>query len=291
MEELKQIGIKMLPTLNDEFVDEEIYCGNTIAGALSPTTNNFLSRFDSLPDEWVISNYSWTLWNKIPLHGNLYLTSMRLCFYSMYNERNFLFSSPTKLVISFDQINLIQKWWNSLLYDNCIKIVYSEGEAVFSTFTKRDSTYDLIYQMVSINSQSFQIEDESDETKPSLNLNDELGSELEGSDKPHKWQFDKNILERLNDIAYTNTQELSKVDEEFLEENFKEFTTLLEEIYEGVDLTTVYYLIYGDYKDKEGNSFLHDYIDKSGSTNISEKPRETEIPKYFAHSKFVYIIA
>ena len=41
-------------------------------------------------------------------------------------------------------------------------------------------------------------------------------------------------------------------------------------------------MIYGDYLYENGQTFLSNYAEKSGSTAIIEQPREIPVPNYFS---------
>lgn len=317
MDKIKNIGLSLVTSIKNEiFDDKDEQNDRYIPEDVSPTTRKFMAKFDLQADEWVISNYSCALYNKILLQGHMYLTTKRLCFFSAFNNKNLIFSESTKLMIPYEEILAIEKKKTAVLFDNAIQITtIKEGEVKFWTLLKRDATYDLLYDLVFNYTQSFQNEFIIENNIPNIEedqpydarLNDQIEvdkadiievqpenyfqfeeskcrdfEEEKHADGIVHWHFDQKLINRLNNLAEVNRAHLHRFDEEFSDANFKEYNEIGSEIYPNIDIRTFFNMIYGDYLYENGQTFLSNYAEKSGSTAIIEQPREIPVPNYFA---------
>jgi len=225
------------------------------------------------------------------------VTSKRLCFFSMFNQSDLVLSDATKLTIPFAEIIAIEKCKTAKIFDSGIKFTcLSQGVVKFLNFYKRDTSFNLIYEMVSGYFQGISDEimgNAQDPNDGSQYRNDEEVKEEEikvydedvSSFDQDGFQFDHEIIEKVQAITTKNSNSLSQLDEEFLDENLNQYETKIVENYQGVDLRKFYYLIYGDYLFDNGQTFLANYAEKSGSTDIIDHERESAIPQYFQNYK------
>ena len=193
----------------------------------------------------------------------------------MFNDKNLIFSQATKLIIPYEEILSIEKRKTAVLFDNAIVITtINEGEIKFCTLLKRDTTYELLYDLVFNYTQSLQddygngnknqifeegafkadndkmeidhseIIEGLDENKHFFEENKESAFEEDKIvDRSAHWHFDKAFIQRLQNIAEINKKHLGRFDEEYSDENFKEFSEVRTEIYKGIDIRWVFFIL------------------------------------------------
>ena len=126
---------------------------NPVAGASAPKLTGFAvatkkrnrdfhNLFKSVPDDdYLIEDYSCALQREILAHGRLYVSEGHLCFSSN------ILGWVTTLVMSFDEIVLIEKRSTALVFKNGLEISTLHAKHIFASFTSRDTTYDLIVKI------------------------------------------------------------------------------------------------------------------------------------------------
>lgn len=109
------------------------------AVASSKRNKDFHQLFRSVPeDDYLIEDYSAALQRDILLQGRLYVSEGHICFSSN------IMGWVTNLVISFDEIVLVEKKSTAVIFPNAIVIQTLHARNVFASLMAREATYDLI---------------------------------------------------------------------------------------------------------------------------------------------------
>ena len=116
------------------------------AVASKKRNRDFHQLFKSVPeDDFLIEDYSAAIQKDILLHGRLYVSEAHICFNSN------IFGYITTLVISFDEVVLVEKKNTAVVFPNAIVIQTLHARNVFASLASRESTYDLIVGIWKIN--------------------------------------------------------------------------------------------------------------------------------------------
>ena len=128
----------------------------------NPLTS-FEKKFNLNKGERLVDSFTCAVSNRILLHGRLYITNQRICFYSMFNSKLLFFGKDTKITIPLDDIMSLEKRINALVFDNSIAVITkNEKETFFTSFLMRDRAFEVIKKV---------IEDESTSGKKSTSTN------------------------------------------------------------------------------------------------------------------------
>jgi len=96
----------------------------------------------------VVETYSCALSLKIILQGRLYVTNRNLFFHSYFNDKT-IFGKETKYLVSFKNIQSIEKKYNAVVFDNSIGVVTKDKKGIFFTsFVYRDQAFTLIQNLL-----------------------------------------------------------------------------------------------------------------------------------------------
>lgn len=149
----------------------------------SPRTTRFHIKFPLEAYESLISTYSCAFKDKILLQGKLYLTTKKLCFYSVFNSTNLFFKGATKLSIAYADVNEVEKSYTALFFPNAIKVYTIDGKVYkFCSLLQRNETYDTLQNLIESYSQSslgVQVE-EHEYNKNDLTQKDEIRNVISG---------------------------------------------------------------------------------------------------------------
>jgi hypothetical protein len=107
-----------------------------------PKAGNFVLE----NNETLINNYSCAYADKILMQGKLYVTSKKVAFRSMFNNKTFF--GTTKLIIPIEEIERVEKKYNLLIFDNSLQIVTKKSKLFFTSFVSRDQCYNVISELV-----------------------------------------------------------------------------------------------------------------------------------------------
>jgi len=88
---------------------------------------NFLkTKINFVEGEEIIRTFSCALADKIILQGRLYVTNLRLCFFSKFNTSN-VFFGETLIQVPTKDIMRLEKRKNGIFFDNSISITTIKG--------------------------------------------------------------------------------------------------------------------------------------------------------------------
>ena len=79
----------------------------------------------------------------------MYLTSKKLYFHSVFNEKSIFFGKETKIIIPVSKVVRIEKQYNAKIFDNSIKVTTAEGvDFFFTSYVYRDQCFDLMMSLI-----------------------------------------------------------------------------------------------------------------------------------------------
>lgn len=114
----------------------------------NPLTS-FEKKFKLNKGEKLLDSFTCAVSNRILLHGRLYITNQRICFYSMFNSKLLFFGKDTKITIPLDDIMSLEKRINALVFDNSIAVITkNEKETFFTSFLMRDRAFEVIKKVL-----------------------------------------------------------------------------------------------------------------------------------------------
>lgn len=178
-----------------------------------PKAGNF--RLEA--DEKLIDKFSCAFADKILLQGKLYITSKKLAFRSMFNNKT-LFGT-TKLVIPLHDIERIDKKYN-LFFDNSLEIITKKTKLFFTSFVSRDICYKILSDLVSEIKKSSNNNNEDNEDKENENNNcngDEYSHTKGGLSRKMNFNIANKTLKKIDFI-----KRLDSIHKENLEKYEKE---------------------------------------------------------------------
>lgn len=99
----------------------------------------------NLPEnDMCVHDFNCALEDHILLQGNMYVFNTAVCFHSVFNKRSIVGNEDTLIVIPFTQIILLEKKKKLALFDNSIQITTVSNTYFFTSFVKRDRSFDII---------------------------------------------------------------------------------------------------------------------------------------------------
>jgi len=130
---IEEEGKKYSELLNEDKKDEDT------------KLSSFEKKFKFERGEKLQDSFTCAISKKILLHGRLYITNKRLCFYSMFNNKLLFFGKDTKISIPLEDIRSLEKRINALVFDNSIAVITKINKETFLTsFLQRDKAFQVI---------------------------------------------------------------------------------------------------------------------------------------------------
>jgi len=131
--------------------------------------NHRAGNFILEENEIFIDSYSCAYSDKILMQGKLYVTSKKLAFESMFNNKTFFGS--TKLIIPIQDIEKVEKKYNLKIFDNSLEIVTKKSKLFFTSFVSRDLCFKVVTQLLE------ELKRKNEENKLALENNDNQETE------------------------------------------------------------------------------------------------------------------
>mmetsp|Transcript_7682 Transcript_7682/g.7226 ORF Transcript_7682/g.7226 Transcript_7682/m.7226 type:complete len:346 (-) Transcript_7682:737-1774(-) len=129
--------------------EKEHFQNNNGTKGKDPGATSFEKKFNPQNGERLLDSFTCAISKKMLLHGRLYITDQRLCFYSMFNSKLLFFGKETKLTIPHSDIKGLEKRINALVFDNSIAVITKKNtEYFFTSFLKRDKAFEAIRQIL-----------------------------------------------------------------------------------------------------------------------------------------------
>lgn len=274
----------------EDLIDEKTECtsqafeNTSDSECLSPRTKSFSDRFELEPGEILVKTYTCALQKRIVLQGRIYVTSKRICFYSMFNKNTIFFGESTRVNIPFENIVRVKKSRTMGIFKNAIEITVNSGKVIrFTSLLKRTKLYHIILELMRNYEEILDVRSKvlitrnSDIPKHSKLL-DELDSF--GDAASHcELNFDiaQDLQDNYDEICRNNEEKLKDIDEEFLPKNLSAFSLVSEEVFKGVNLDIFYKKIYGDHMLDDNKTFYHGLIERFENSDIIEFPHDSNI--------------
>ena len=115
----------------------------------SLNNDNILQKFGLKSSTSMIENFSCALYQKLLLHGRMYLTTTHICFQSYFNSTT-IFGRETLISIPLSDIKRIEKRTSALIFDNALCISTNSSNFVFTSFLYREQAFATLENLLKI---------------------------------------------------------------------------------------------------------------------------------------------
>jgi len=113
MSEVKPRGYLEMCNFPEDLIDERTKCSSLDYNYdaykdYSPRTKSFMEKFELDQGEVLVKTYTCALKKRFILQGRIYVTSKKICFYSVFNKSTVFFGKGTRVEIPFENITRIK---------------------------------------------------------------------------------------------------------------------------------------------------------------------------------------